>query len=280
MTSNNFISQRDAMDLLDRQDISFVDGSWYLPAQNRNQKEEYAFARIPGAIFFDIDVIADIDTKLPHMLPHPDIFTEVVSILGLSNEKTIIVYDGPGLFSAPRVWWTLKTMGATDVRILEGGFDSWKKEGLPIEKGKPQLTKQAVFKTQFTSAKVASINAIEANIKTSEAIVLDARPNARFTGKAPEPREGMRGGHIPGSKSLPVTELVKNGKLIEKNKLEEKFRNLGVGKNTPVITTCGSGVTAAIISLALSEIGHENYKLYDGSWAQWGLPDGPEVETG
>lgn len=280
MTSSNFISQRDAMDLLGRNDISFVDGSWYLPAQNRNPKTEYSVARIPNAIFFDIDAISDPDTDLPHMLPHPVVFAEVASLLGLSHDQPIIVYDGPGLFSAPRVWWTLKTMGALDVRILEGGFDNWKKEGLPIEGGRPQSASQGIFKTNFQSSRVANISTVEGNIKSSEAIVLDARPNARFKGDAPEPRPGMRSGHIPGSTSLPATQLVEKGRLLDKKQLQETFDALGVKTDSPIITTCGSGVTAAIISLALSEIGHDNYKLFDGSWAQWGLPDGPEVETG
>lgn len=278
MTSKNFISQRDALDSLNRDSLTFIDASWYLPAQNRNAKQEYANGRIPGAIYFDIDIVADPDSDLPHMLPHPDVFAEVCSIMGIGSSNTLVVYDGPGLFSAPRVWWTFKTMGAEDVRILEGGFDNWRKNDLPIEKGKPQPKKQAIFKAKFNQQKVASQKTVEDNIASMQSITIDARPNERFIGKAPEPREGLRSGHIPGSKSLPSTSLVKNGALIEKHLIEEKLKNLGIDKNTPVITTCGSGVTAAILSLALSEIGNNNYKLYDGSWAEWGKQDGPEME--
>lgn len=280
MTKTNFISQVDALDLLEDKNTVFVDGSWYLPAQNRNAKKEYSLARIPGAIFFDIDAIADPDTDLPHMLPHPDVFAEVAGLMGISSDKPIIVYDGPGLFSAPRVWWTLNVMGAENVKIMEGGFDAWTRAGLPIEKGKPQMSKQGMFNARFNASAVASIAAVEANMNSAQAMVLDARPSDRFWGRAPEPRKGLRSGHIPGSRSLPASTLVENGKLLSRNKLEQKFRGLKLKRDAPVITTCGSGVTAAIIALALSEVGHENYSLFDGSWAQWGLPDGPEVKTG
>jgi len=280
MTSGNFISQRDALDSLDRDNVTFIDGSWYLPAQNRKAREEFAQERIPGAIHFDIDVVADPDSSLPHMLPHPDVFEEAASFMGLNNEDTLVVYDGPGLFSAPRVWWTLKTMGATDVRILQGGFDKWRAAGLPVERGNPQPKKPGIFKTAFSDRKVASIKTIENTIRSENAVILDARPSARFKGEAPEPRKGLRSGHIPGSKSLPATELIRDGMLIEMPELKEKYQALGIDEKTPVITTCGSGVTAAILALGLSEIGHENHSLYDGSWAQWGLPDGPEVEAG
>lgn len=279
MTSNNIISQREALNWLNNPDASFVDGSWYLPSQNRNAKAEYNSARIPGAVFFDIDVIADPDTDLPHMLPHPEVFAEVAGVLGLSDEKLIIVYDGPGIFSAPRVWWTLKIMGAKNVKILEGGFDNWKAESLPVEKGKPKKARQAIFQPHFSQSKVASQSDIEKNIKQGKSTILDARPNARFKGKAPEPRKGMRSGHIPKSLSLPATELVEDGKLIETIKLHKIFHDLGIYPDSEVITTCGSGVTAAILTLALHETGRENTKLFDGSWAQWGRPDGPEIST-
>lgn len=279
MTSPNFITQDEALDLIDKNNISFIDGSWYLPAHNRDAKQEYDIARIPNAIYFDIDAIADPDTDLPHMLPHPDTFSEVAGILGISDDKTLIVYDGLGLFSAPRVWWTLKIMGAYDVRILEGGFDKWRKEGLPVERGKPQKQQQAIFKSRFTSKKVASIQTVEQAMSSENTTIIDARPAARFNGEVAEPREGLRSGHIPNSKSLPASEFVKNGKLLDKEELQAIFKTVGIDEKTKVITTCGSGVTAAILSLALNEIGNENYQLFDGSWAQWGMPNGPEVAT-
>ena len=279
MSGENFISQREALDLLGDPTASFVDGSWYLPAQKRDAKKEYRSARIPNAIFFDIDAIADPDTDLPHMLPHPDVFAEVMSNLGIGNDDTIIVYDGPGLFSAPRVWWTFKVMGAAHVRILEGGFDCWKESDMPVETGNPNKLAASVFKSRFSPEKVASMAAVEANTGSGEAIVLDARPTARFKGKEAEPRPGLRSGHIPNSFSLPFADLVEDGRLRDQDELEQIFRRLNIKSDTAVITTCGSGVTAAILSLALTEAGRNNHKLFDGSWAQWGMPSGPEVST-
>ncbi len=279
MNSQNFISQRDALNCLDKEDVSFVDGSWYLPAQNRNAKEEYKTARIPGAVFFDIDAIADPDTDLPHMLPHHEVFAEVANVLGLSHDRLIILYDGPGLFSVPRVWWTLKTMGAQNVKILEGGFDSWKIESLPIENGPPKKPRPSIFQPHFAHNKIASKKDLEYNIERGRAVVLDARPNARFKGEAPEPRAGLRSGHIPKSISLPASELIVDGKLRDTQELQKIFHDLLIYPDTEVITSCGSGVTAAILTLALHEAGRENTKLYDGSWAEWGLPEGPEIST-
>ncbi len=277
MTSPNFITQNKALNLLGKDNVKFIDGSWYLPAQNRDAKREYNTARIPSAVYFDIDVIADSDTDLPHMLPDPDTFAKAAGMLGINNQQTLIVYDGPGLFSAPRVWWTLKTMGAKDVRILVGGFDQWQNSNLPVEEGTPTKPEPNIFKPNFTDTKVASIDAVKHSVSEKNIVIIDARPTARFKGQAPEPRKGLRSGHIPSSKSLPASDLVKDGKLLDKAQLEAIFKALNINKETPVITTCGSGVTAAILSLALTEIGNKNYKLFDGSWAQWGMPDGPEV---
>ena len=279
MPSQYFISQREALDLINNNEVSFVDGSWYLPAQNRDAKKEFLSERIPNAVYFDIDIISDPDTDLPHMLPPTEVFSEVAGVLGLTHDKLIIVYDGPGLFSAPRVWWTLKVMGAQNVKILEGGMDSWKKNDLPIEKGTQKQPKRTIFQIRFAHNKVSNINAVQNNIKTKEAIVLDARPNARFRGHSPEPRPGMRSGHIPNSISLPASELIENGKLIDRDRLDKKFEELKINSDSEVITSCGSGVTAAILTLALNETGRNNTKLYDGSWAEWGLPDGPEIST-
>ncbi len=279
MSLENFISQRETLDWFDQEHVSFVDASWYLPAQNRDAKQEYNSTRIHNAVYFDIDLIADPETDLPHMLPHPEVFAEVAGALGLTHEKLIIVYDGPGLFSAPRVWWTLKIMGAKNVKILEGGFDAWKAEGLPIEKGRPNQPKQEIFQTHFLQDSVASLNDLEKNLKSAKSIVLDARPTTRFNGEAPEPREGLRSGHIPKSLSLPFSDLIENGKFIESEKLNKIFHDLKIHPDTQVITTCGSGVTAAILNLALNEANRDSVKLFDGSWAQWGLPDGPEITT-
>jgi len=276
----NIISQRDALELVDNPAVTFIDGSWYLPAQNRNAAAEYAVNRIPHAIYFDIDQISDPDTDLPHMLPHQDVFAHVAGEIGISSENLNIVYDGPGMFSAPRVWWTLKVMGAKNVKILEGGFDAWKASGLPIEQGMPKGHAPTVFNANFAAAKVASIANVESNMTSKAATVIDARPGERFIGIGQEPRPGLRSGHIPGSKSAPASKFVKDGKLLPLPVIERRFQDLGIDADTPVITTCGSGVTAAILTLALTESGRENTALFDGSWAQWGEQDGPPIETG
>lgn len=280
MATENFISHRDALEFVDNDAVTFIDGSWYLPAQNRNAQSEYRAHRIPGAVFFDIDQIADTDSDLPHMLPHPDVFAHVAGGIGISSDNLNIVYDGPGLFSAPRVWWTLKVMGAKHVKILEGGFDRWREEGLPTESGPPNARKPAIFDARFNSRKVATKQTVEANTSSRQAVVVDARPSERFLGKAPEPREGLRSGHIPGSRSWPASRLVKDGKLADLNTIERSLRDFGIDHATPVITTCGSGVTAAILALALEEAGRDNVRLYDGSWAEYGKPDGPDISNG
>lgn len=279
MPTENIIPQRDALGFVDNPAVTFIDGSWYLPAQKRNGAEEYQAHRIPGSIFFDIDVIAKTNTRLPHMLPDPETFGHTVGSMGISSENLNIVYDGPGMFSAARVWWTLKVMGAKHVKILEGGFDDWRGNDLPVETGPPRGLAPAIFDVNYNGKMVAAFSTVEANMKSKEAKVIDARPYERFIGKTPEPRKGMRSGHIPGSHSLPVSRIVKDGKLADINTLERYFRDIGIDADTPVITTCGSGVTAAILTLALTEAGRDNTKLYDGSWAQWGLPGGPEVAT-
>lgn len=279
METENLISAADALNFVGNPAVTFIDASWYLPAQKRNGQAEFNVHRIPGAVFFDLEKIADPDTDLPHMLPHPDVFAEVMGTIGISSDTLNIVYDGPGLFSAPRVWWTLKVMGARHVKILKCGFDGWRKQDLPIETGKPAGRPAVNFKTNFEADSVASISTVKTNLKTGDATVLDARPLDRFNGTAPEPREGMRSGHIPQSKSLPVSKLVKDGQLASLAVLERHFRELGIEEDTPVITTCGSGVTAAILALALEETGRNTVQLYDGSWAEWGKPDGPPIET-
>jgi len=279
MTGPNFISQQDALDLIGRSDVSFVDGSWYLPAQKRDGEKEFQAMRLPGAVYFDINKIAAPDTELPHMLPDPADFAKAVSLMGISHDNLIVVYDGPGLFSAARVWWTFRIMGALDVRILEGGMDGWKAAELPVETGHHNPPRAKIFQTNFNPDMIASKADLEGNLETGAAVVLDARSQDRFLGLAAEPRAGLRSGHIPASRNLPFGQLMKDGKLLDAQSLDEVFTNMGIAKDQKVITSCGSGVTAAILSLALYQSGRDRHSLYDGSWAEWGMPDGPPIKT-
>ena len=261
--------------LLGSDDLRLVDGSWYLPAQNRDAIQEFAAARIPGAVYFDIDAISDRTSDLPHMLPDADAFGAAVGALGISETDNIVVYDGPGVFSAARVWWMFRIMGAERVRVLDGGFDGWRAAGLPVESGDAASPKSADFKARLQRDAVTDMDTIRAGLKTGDAQILDARSFERYAGQAPEPRPGLRSGHIPGSRSLPFQRLTEDGRLKDISDLKEIFAEYSLA-DRPVITSCGSGVTAAVISLALETVGHPSHSLFDGSWAQWGAaPDVP-----
>lgn len=271
------ISSAELVEKLDDPNVRIVDASWYLPAQNRDPRGEYAKKRIPGAVFFDIDAISDTSSDLPHMLPSPEEFAKAAGEMGINENNEIIVYDGPGLFSCARVWWTFTVMGAKQVKILDGGFDAWDAAGLPVDTKKPVKPSAAVFNPQFSSNRVRSIDDIRSIIRSRATTILDARPHGRFTGQVPEPRKGLRSGHIPGSRSLPLDQLVDGGKLKNINELNEIFDSFSLQENDLVVTSCGSGVTAAVITLALESIGHSNNSLYDGSWVEWGQADNAPV---
>lgn len=279
MAWKNIISQADAQDLLGKPNVTFVDGSWYLPAQNRNGHQEYQERRIPGAVFFDIDAISDATSDLPHMMPSAEQFSADVGKLGISEDDQIIVYDGPGLFSAPRVWWSLKVMGAANVKILERGIDGWIASGLPLETTPPSSKTKAQFSASFDPSVIATKQFLVSNLQNNNATVLDARPLDRFIGQGQEPRPGLRSGHIPGAKSVPASSLVENGSLRQPSELEEIFASVEIKQSDELVTSCGSGVSALIISLALDELGYESVRLYDGSWSEWGKADGPEIAT-
>jgi len=272
-----FISPDELQAKLGSPHLRIVDGAWYLPAQNRNAQAEYEAARIPGAVRFDIDAVSDKTSGLPHMLPSPQDFAAAAGALGISRDDEIVVYDGPGVFSSARVWWTFRVMGASNVRVLEGGFDRWKAAGRPVETGASPPVAPAVFKPDFNPALVSHIDTIRDNVHSARAQMLDARPQGRFTGAVPEPRPGLRSGHVPGSRSLPADTLVSEGKLKDVSTLKKLFEGVSLDFRKPVITSCGSGVTAAIITLALETVGHKDHSLYDGSWAEWGQAEDAPV---
>lgn len=260
-------------------EFRIVDASWYLPAQNRNGAVEYAGGHIPGAVFFDQDVIADHSSGLPHTVPSPDFFAAEMGKLGIADTDTIVVYDGPGIFTAPRAWWLFRLMGAKNVFVLDGGIDGWKKEGRPLQTDLPEPA-PAVFHTNFNPYAVTSFAEMRGIVSTGAKQIADARGAGRFTGEEAEPRAGMRSGHMPGAKSMPSGTFSENGRFKDLASLRRHFEEAGIDLSKPVVTSCGSGVTAAIITLALHSLGHEDNTLYDGSWSEWGGRDDTPVVTG
>ncbi|MBB4121841.1 3-mercaptopyruvate sulfurtransferase [Martelella radicis] len=259
--------------------FAVIDASWYLPAHNRDGKAEYAAGHIPGAVFFDQDEIADKTTGLPHSLPSPEFFAAEMGRRGISDRHTIVVYDGPGFFSAPRVWWMLRIMGASDVYVLNGGFDGWKADGHPVEAELPK-PETVSFSPQFAGHRVTTFNAMRDIIASGSRQIADARGAGRFEAAEPEPRPGMRAGHMPGARNLPATAFSKDGRFLSNAELKALFDEAGIDLNGSVVTSCGSGVTAAIITLALESLGHQNNSLYDGSWSEWGSRDDTAIVTG
>lgn len=259
--------------------LSIVDASWYLPAQGRDGRAEYEAAHIPGAVFFDQDKVVEPGSTLPHTLPKPGLFAQFASSMGVDEKDTIVVYDGPGFFSAPRVWWMLRTMGAAAVFVLDGGFDRWKADGRPVT---AETTKIApgFFEVEFDEDRVVGLDEMREIVASGSAQVADARPAGRFSGKDPEPRPGVRGGHMPGARNVPAVALSRDGSLLPVAELRAALEAAGLDLSKPVVTSCGSGVTAAVVSLALASVGHEDNRLYDGSWSEWGGRDDTPVVTG
>ena len=261
-------------------DLRILDASWYLPDAGRNAKAEYMAAHIPGARFFDMDEITDHRSTLPHMAPPAEKFISRMRAMGVGDGHQVVIYDGMGLFSAARVWWTFRLMGKTDVAVLDGGLPKWRAEGRELE-DMPPIVKDRHMTTSRQNHLVKDVTQIAHAAKLAEAVIIDARSPARFAGDAPEPRPGLRSGHITGARNVPYTTLLNdNGTMKPAAELAQVFKAAGVNLAKPIITTCGSGVTAAILSLALDRIGHKNHALYDGSWAEWGMYDDLAVEKG
>ncbi|MDO9431865.1 MAG: 3-mercaptopyruvate sulfurtransferase [Phenylobacterium sp.] len=259
-------------------DVRVVDGTWFMPAEGRSGHEEYLQAHIPGAVFFDIDAIADTASHLPHMLPSPEAFAKAAGRLGLPRDVDVVIYDTHGIRSAARVWWTLRVMGYSKVYVLDGGLKKWVAERRPVEGG--EIFPRAVeIEPIFDADLVRNADDVRALLTSGKGRVVDARAASRFTGETPEPRAGLRSGHMPGAANVPWEGVIAgDGTLKSQRDLKALFKSAGVNLSKPIVTSCGSGVTASVLALALARIGLDRVAVYDGSWTEWGgLPDTPVV---
>jgi thiosulfate/3-mercaptopyruvate sulfurtransferase len=261
-------------------DLRILDASMYMPGSDRNARAEYAEGHIPGARFFDIDEISDSRSDLPHMAPPIEKFMSRMRAMGVGDGHQVVVYDGAGLFSAARVWWLFKLMGQNDVAVLDGGLPKWVAEGRELE-DMPPIIRDRHMTVRRQAHLVKDVTQVSAASKLRDQEIIDARSSGRFRGEEPEPRAGMRGGHIPGSKNVHYASLL-NGDQTMKSPEDTRaiFEAAGVDLSKPAITTCGSGVTAAILSLAMARMGKDDHSLYDGSWSEWGMFPTVPVATG
>ncbi len=259
--------------------IRLLDATYYLPNEAKDATSLFQAAHIPGARFFDIDKVVDAASPLPHMLPTPETFAAAIAALGVSHSDHVVVYDQRGLFSAARLWWMFRVFGHDAVSVLDGGLPGWTEAGGAVASGIPALAMAGHFTAGFRPGLVRSLEQMSANLQSHAELVLDARAAGRFDGSVPEPRPGMRSGHIPGAKSLPFTELLQDGKMLPPAILRAKFAGLGVTPDTRVVTSCGSGVTAAVLTLGLAVAGLPQGALYDGSWSEWGGRNDTPIEV-
>lgn len=278
MTDHPLVSTQWLADHLSSPDLVVIN-AWMPPVTHPDAPPVYPNAHVPGAIFFDVNEICDTSSELPHMLPAPHVFSSAMRKLGIGDGQTLVVYDDFGFYSAPRVWWTLRSMGAERVYVLDGGFPKWRAEGRPFVDDDTRRV-QSHFSARLNNGAVADLGDIKTAIATGNRQILDARSAERFSGEAPEPRAGLRKGHMPTALNLPFTQLIReNGTFLSREELKEVFEKAGVDLSRPVTTTCGSGVTAAILTLALTILGARDLALYDGSWAEWGSRDDTDIVT-
>jgi thiosulfate/3-mercaptopyruvate sulfurtransferase len=275
LVSTDWLAER-----LGAPEFQVVDATWFMPGEGRTGAEAYAAGHIPGAVFFDIDRIADHATDLPHMLPAADAFAEAAGELGLRRDLTVVIYDGQGIFSAPRVWWTLRAMGFPEVFVLDGGLPKWRAEGRRIEIALPHPAPTTI-EPAFDPSLVRDLEAMRGVLERRDAQVIDARSAPRFRGEAPEPRAGLRGGHMPGAQNVPWNSLINpDGTMKSAAEIRRVFEGAGADLDKPIVTTCGSGVSASLLALALARLGRDDVAVYDGSWTEWGGRTDTPIVTG
>ncbi|MCR9060596.1 MAG: 3-mercaptopyruvate sulfurtransferase [Rhodobacteraceae bacterium] len=276
MSDHPLVSTQWLADHLESPDLAVIN-AWMPPVTHPDAPPVYPNAHVPGAVFFDVNEICDKTSDLPHMLPQPHVFSSAMRKLGIGDGQTIVVYDDFGFYSAPRVWWTLRTMGAERVFVLDGGFPKWRAENRPVTDDVPRKP-QSHFTSRLNHGAVADLAEIRNSIRASSRQILDARSVDRFSGVAPEPRAGLRSGHMPSALNLPFTRLInESGTFRTKDELKQIYQEAGVDLEKPVTTTCGSGVTAAILTLGLTVLGSRDLALYDGSWTDWGGREDTEI---